>query len=66
MQFARSTFLSMLAAQVALPAVAAAESQLIRIGTTANDSFAEPLYAKDDGIFERAGLNCDVEVFARK
>jgi NitT/TauT family transport system substrate-binding protein len=64
MQFARSTFLSMLAAQVAFPAAAGAESQLIRIGTTANDSFAEPLFAKDDGIFERAGLNCDVEVFA--
>jgi NitT/TauT family transport system substrate-binding protein len=64
MRFARSTFLALAAAALAEPATAEAQSQLIRIGTTPNDSYAEPLYAKDEGFFEAAGLNCDVQDFS--
>jgi NitT/TauT family transport system substrate-binding protein len=63
---ARSTFLAAAAAQLLLPAVAFAQTPApgpIRIGTTAGDSYAEPLYAKDMGFFQQAGLNTDVQVF---
>lgn len=38
-------------------------SELVRIGSTANDSYAEPFYANDQGFFKRAGLNVEVHVF---
>jgi NitT/TauT family transport system substrate-binding protein len=67
MPLARSAFLAMTAAQLTFPSVASAQAQraeLIRIGTTANDSYAEPLYAKDMGFFDRAGIPADVQAFA--
>jgi NitT/TauT family transport system substrate-binding protein len=67
MKFARSAFLAITAASVALPVAAAAQAQrpdLVRIGSTANDSYAEPFYAKDMGFFDRSGLATDVQAFA--
>lgn len=67
MRHARSSFLAMLAAQGALAAAANAQSPLsgtLRIGSTPNDSYAEPFYAEDRGFFARDGLNVDVQAFA--
>jgi NitT/TauT family transport system substrate-binding protein len=64
---ARSSFLAMIAAQIALGAAANAQTApgpLIRIGSTPNDSYAEPFYAEDRGFFTRDGLNVTVEPFA--
>jgi NitT/TauT family transport system substrate-binding protein len=40
-----------------------AQSAPLRLGSTANDSYAEPFYADDQGLFRRAGLNVTVEAF---
>jgi len=64
---ARSSFLAMIAAQLTLGAAADAQTppaSLIRIGSTPNDSYAEPFYAEDRGFFVRDGLNATVEPFA--
>lgn len=49
-----------IASGLSLPA-RAQTSDAIRIGTTLNDSYFEPFYAKDSGFFDRAGL--DVTLF---
>jgi NitT/TauT family transport system substrate-binding protein len=57
----------MIAAQITLGASANAQTppaSLIRIGSTPNDSYAEPFYAEDRGFFARDGLNATVEPFA--
>lgn len=60
----RVRFLSLTAAQAALPLAAAAQSQTpVRMGTAANDSAAEAYYAQDLGLFQRAGLNVDLSTF---
>jgi NitT/TauT family transport system substrate-binding protein len=41
-----------------------AQAVEIRVGSTANDSYAEPFYAQDEGFFTRAGLNVSVERFS--
>ena len=67
MRHARSSFLAMLAAQWSLAAAGRADtpqSGILRIGSTANDSYAEPFYAEDRGFFQRDGLNVDVQAFA--
>jgi len=64
---ARSSFLAMIAAQITLGASANSQTppaSLIRIGSTPNDSYAEPFYAEDRGFFARDGLNATVEPFA--
>jgi len=67
MKHARSSFLALLAAQLSLGVPGNAQMQRpgpLRIGSTANDGYAEPFYAKDQGFFERAGLDVDVQAFA--
>src|SRR5579875_2722426 len=66
MNHTRSSFLAVLAAGLPLyrPLVARAQtSGPLRIGSTPNDSYAEPFYAQDMGFFQRAGLNVAVEAF---
>jgi NitT/TauT family transport system substrate-binding protein len=56
----------MLAAQqlaLTLPAAVQGQALPLRIGTTPNDSFAEPFYAANQGFFQRAGLNVAVQPF---
>lgn len=36
---------------------------VIRMGAVASDTFAEPLYGVDSGLFSKAGLNVDLKVF---
>jgi NitT/TauT family transport system substrate-binding protein len=48
---------------VAIPAGAQSRLQL-RIGATANDSFAEAYYAQDAGYFARAGIDAAITTFA--
>lgn len=68
MRHARSSFLAMLAAQCSLAAAAGAQvpqsGPPIRIGSTPNDSYAEPFYAEDRGFFARDGLNVTVQAFS--
>ena len=66
MNHPRSSFLALIAAQLSLGATASAQTPapLIRIGSTPNDSYAEPFYAEDRGFFTRDGLNATVEPFA--
>lgn len=64
MVYPRGAFLA--SSSVALAALAATRASAqssapIRIGSTTNDSYAEPFYAREQGLFEKAGLN--VEVF---
>ena len=57
----------MLAAPLSLGLPAVAQTQpaaALRIGSTPNDSYAEPFYAADRGFFQRDGFNADVEAFA--
>jgi NitT/TauT family transport system substrate-binding protein len=35
----------------------------LRIGSTANDSYAEGMYGKDQGFFTQAGLDADLRIF---
>jgi len=49
---------------VLLPIDSSEQTFQIRVGTTANDSYAEPFYAADQGFFSRAGLNVSVEPFS--
>lgn len=61
----RSRFLGVAAASVAVsrPFVARAQSAPLnlRVGATANDTYASAYYAQDMGFFTRAGLNVDLE-----
>jgi NitT/TauT family transport system substrate-binding protein len=63
----RRSFLAGSTAALTLAArgVACAQStQRLRIGATANDSFAEAYYAQDLGYFARAGIDADITTFA--
>jgi NitT/TauT family transport system substrate-binding protein len=66
MQIDRGKFITLAISSLAagLPDRAYAQSSdPIRIGTTLNDSYFEPFYAKDAGFFDRAGLNVTVFPF---
>jgi NitT/TauT family transport system substrate-binding protein len=66
MQHSRTRFLSLAAAPLVAGVPLAARSQsaeVLRVGTTPNDSYAEPFYAQDEGFFQRAGLNVEVHPF---
>lgn len=61
----RARFLTLLgvsgAAAVTRPAIA--QVAPLRLGTTPNDSYAEPFYAQDQGFYTRAGLDVQVQAF---
>ncbi len=66
MRHDRAAFLAMLAAQASLALPGSAQTQragTLRIGSTANDSYAEPYYAEDRGFFQRDGLDVTVQSF---
>jgi NitT/TauT family transport system substrate-binding protein len=55
---------SLAAAALALPARRAhAQTAPIRLGVAANDTYAETLFAQDQGFFERAGINVELAMF---
>jgi len=57
----------MIAAQCAVGSTVGAQTQqtgTLRVGSTANDSYAEPYYAVDRGFFKQAGLDVDVQSFS--
>jgi NitT/TauT family transport system substrate-binding protein len=60
--YSRSQFLRTAAVGTVLgvPSLAWAQSPPLRVGSTPNDSYAEPFYAQDEGVFTRAGLNVEV------
>ena len=64
----RRSWLSIAAAStVAVTVPRRARSQtapVIRIGTSPAEAYAQPLYAQDAGIFQKAGLNVDIQVLA--
>ncbi len=63
----RTVFLGTSAAALAAAARPAALGQTrvsLRIGATANDSFAEAYYAQDLGSFTRAGIDAEITTFA--
>jgi len=63
----RRSFLAASAAVLTTSATrfAAAQTRIgLRIGATANDSFAEAYYAQDLGTFARAGIDADITTFA--
>jgi NitT/TauT family transport system substrate-binding protein len=62
----RSFLVATAAALTAAPAgIARAQERFhIRIGATANDSFAESYYAQDLGYFARAGIDAEITTFA--
>ena len=50
---------------VGIPTRLSAQAQApLRIACTASDSYAEALYATDEGFFTRAGLTPDLQVLA--
>ena len=51
------------AGAAAIPRIAHAQNAPLRLGTTANDSYAEPFYAQDQGFYTRAGLDVQVQPF---
>ena len=62
----RSGVLALAAVAVSSLRSAPAHAQTIdriRVGSTANDSYAEPFYADDEGFFTRAGLNVEINRF---
>jgi NitT/TauT family transport system substrate-binding protein len=64
-RISRSLFLTAvpaLGAALALPARAQATATL-RVGATANDTYAEAYYAQDMGFFSRAGLTVEITTF---
>jgi NitT/TauT family transport system substrate-binding protein len=65
--FSRSTFIAGAAAAAAFGQGGTANAQTrvkLRIGATANDSFAEAYYAQDLGNFTRAGIDAEITTFA--
>jgi NitT/TauT family transport system substrate-binding protein len=60
----RHRFLGTTAAALALarPDRALAQSIPLRVASTASDSYAEGLYAADQGLFTKAGLNVDLQI----
>lgn len=64
---ARRSFLAGSAAALAATSATAARAQSryhLRIGATANDSFAEAYYAQDLGLFSKAGIDAEITTFA--
>jgi NitT/TauT family transport system substrate-binding protein len=63
----RSLFLGtipMLGAATALPAFGQSQAPLtVRVGATANDTYAEAYYAQDMGFFTRGGLSVEITTF---
>ena len=62
----RPSFLALLAsaplaAAAGLPAFA--QGAPLRVGATANDTYAEAYYAQDEGFFRKAGLNVELTTF---
>ena len=47
-----------------VPLGAYADTSAVRIGSNPSESYAEPYYGSDAGMFARAGLNVEVESFA--
>lgn len=45
-----------------MPAIVRAQSRTIRLGTGTSESFMAPLFARELGLFARAGLDVDVQV----
>jgi NitT/TauT family transport system substrate-binding protein len=67
MERSRSRFLTLASSSLvlALPSRARAQSAgVLRVASTASDSYAEALYARDQGFFERAGLNVELSILA--
>jgi NitT/TauT family transport system substrate-binding protein len=65
--FHRRSFLAGSAASIAFARVGPVSAQTrvkLRIGATANDSFAEAYYAQDLGNFSRAGIDAEITTFA--
>jgi NitT/TauT family transport system substrate-binding protein len=65
--FARRSFLAGSVAALACAPGLGVEAQTrvsLRIGATANDSFAEAYYAQDLGFFTRAGIDAEITTFA--
>lgn len=52
------------AAAIAFPNVVLGEAATLRVGATANDTYAEAYYAQDLGYFKDAGLNVTLSTFA--
>jgi NitT/TauT family transport system substrate-binding protein len=64
----RSTFLAAVPMMALVTGRAAAQTapqapQSLRVGATANDTYAEAYYAQDMGFFTSAGLNVDITTF---
>ncbi|HXP94248.1 MAG TPA: ABC transporter substrate-binding protein [Candidatus Binatia bacterium] len=65
MQRSRAQFLKLALSSLALGLPSAAGAQgTLRVGATANDSYAEPYYAQDQGFFQQAGLGVDLQTFS--
>jgi NitT/TauT family transport system substrate-binding protein len=63
----RRRFLGMVAASFAASVPARLQAQsgtTVRVASTASDSYAEALYALDEGIFKKAGLSVDLQILA--
>ncbi|MGA2393709.1 MAG: ABC transporter substrate-binding protein [Candidatus Lustribacter sp.] len=64
----RSSFIASLSALSAggLPRSGLAQTPVLnlRIGANANDTYAAPYYAQDEGFFARSGLNVDLQTMA--
>lgn len=60
---ARSTFLLGLPMIATATGTASAQMQTLRIGATANDTYAEAYYAQDMGFFTKAGLAVELTTF---
>jgi NitT/TauT family transport system substrate-binding protein len=52
---------ALLVAAAARPARAQSSAIAVRVGTTANDTYAQAYYAQDAGFFQKAGLSADVQ-----
>jgi NitT/TauT family transport system substrate-binding protein len=65
MTSSRSNFLALCASSLAVGTPMVARSQTpatLRVACTASDSYAEAIYARDLGYFEKAGLNVDLSL----
>jgi NitT/TauT family transport system substrate-binding protein len=64
MKLRRTRFVALLAASAAATVrPARAQTPVLRIGAVPSDSYAEPYYGLDSGVFARAGLNVEVTSF---
>lgn len=66
MRVSRARLLALSAVTLTLGFAGRASAQTsdrVSVGSTANDSYAEPFYANDEGFFERARLHVDVQQF---